>query len=212
MEIMYNDETGPCLVEVGSRCQGGEGTWLPSAMECIGFTQVTVTLDVYLDGKLFDTLDSKNYVLMKAAREVDMLSEQCGVVRSTPGDGFIKKLPSFRSLSWEIKPGDWIPKTIDCFTRPGCVQLVHESEEQADKDFEAIHSLDKIGLIDFSVVCPIPPVTGAVVIVDPFSSGANLAAMVIKWGFKLILVFSENDNPVAALVSVSDGVSSFIHY
>ena len=27
--------------------------------------------------------------------------------------------------------------------------------------------------------------------------------MVIKMGFKLILVFSENDNPVAALVSVS---------
>lgn len=30
----------PCLVEVGSRCHGGEGTWLPVAMECIGYTQV----------------------------------------------------------------------------------------------------------------------------------------------------------------------------
>ena len=26
----------PCLVEVGMRCHGGEGTWLPIAMECIG--------------------------------------------------------------------------------------------------------------------------------------------------------------------------------
>ena len=26
----------PCLVEVGTRCHGGEATWLPVAMECIG--------------------------------------------------------------------------------------------------------------------------------------------------------------------------------
>ena len=49
MEVMLNTikdpATGavtydPCLVEVGSRCQGGEGTWLPMARECIGYTQV----------------------------------------------------------------------------------------------------------------------------------------------------------------------------
>ena len=58
-----------------------------------------------------------------------------------------------------------------------------------------------MGLLDFSIVCPQAPHTGAVVVVDPFSSGANIAAMVVKWGYKLVLVFSENDNPVAALVS-----------
>ena len=45
-QVMYNDVTGPCLVEVGSRCHGGEGTWLPTIQECIGFTQVSVTLYV----------------------------------------------------------------------------------------------------------------------------------------------------------------------
>ena len=40
MEVMYNETTGPCLVEVGSRCQGGEGTWLPTCVECVGYTQV----------------------------------------------------------------------------------------------------------------------------------------------------------------------------
>ena len=57
MEIMYTD-TGPCLVEVGSRCQGGEGTWLPVAKECIGYTQVEVTVDVYMNGtRWFDRID-----------------------------------------------------------------------------------------------------------------------------------------------------------
>jgi hypothetical protein len=39
------------------------------------------------------------------------------------------------------------------------------------------------------------------VIVDPFSTGANLAAMAASWGYRVILVFSEVDSPVAKLVA-----------
>lgn len=116
-------------------------------------------------------------------------------------------MPSFRSINWEIKPGDYIPKTIDCFTRPGCVQLVGETEEQADIDLEAIHDIELLGLIDYSVICPKPPMIGAVVIVDPFSTGANMAAQVLKWGYKLILIFSEIDSPVAKLVAKGTNVN-----
>lgn len=48
MEVMLDNwgtaeapEFVPCLVEVGARCQGGEGTWLPMAKECIGYTPVS---------------------------------------------------------------------------------------------------------------------------------------------------------------------------
>lgn len=47
-----------------------------------------------------------------------------------------------------------------------------------ERDFEAIHSIEEIGMFDFSIICPTPPAIGAVVVVDPFSSGANIAAMV----------------------------------
>ena len=47
MEVMLDNwgtaeapEFVPCLVEVGARCQGGEGTWLPMVKECIGYTPV----------------------------------------------------------------------------------------------------------------------------------------------------------------------------
>jgi hypothetical protein len=48
MEVMVNWIEGegkvrvpePCLVEVGARCHGGEGTWLPLVKECIGYSQV----------------------------------------------------------------------------------------------------------------------------------------------------------------------------
>lgn len=44
MEVMWiDDKSGghPCLVEVGSRCHGGEGTWLQVAQECVGYTHVS---------------------------------------------------------------------------------------------------------------------------------------------------------------------------
>lgn len=39
MEVKYTT-TGPCLVEVGTRCHGGEGTWQAIAQECLGYNQV----------------------------------------------------------------------------------------------------------------------------------------------------------------------------
>ena len=61
-----------------------------------------------------------------------------------------------------------LPSTITHVRSPGCVQLVSDTEEQADIDFEAIHALDKVGLLDFSIICPTPPVTGAVVVVRAY--------------------------------------------
>ena len=41
MELICCDD-GPYLVEVGSRCQGGKGTWIQIAQDCIGYTQVSL--------------------------------------------------------------------------------------------------------------------------------------------------------------------------
>lgn len=202
----YIDEHGeeqfdPCLVEVGARCHGGEGTWIPVAIECIGYTVVNVTLDAWLDGKFFDSLPKDGYELKGIGYDVDMCCRHNGIVRGFPGEAALKAMPSFRSVSWECKPGDYIVKTIDCFTRPGCVQIVNSDIAQCEKDFEFIHSIEEMGLIDFSIISPNPPSVGAVVVVDPFSSGANMAALVLKWGYKLILVFSQKEGSVHNLVA-----------
>jgi biotin carboxylase len=103
MEIMFCRD-GPCLVEVGSRCHGGEGTWLPIVRECIGFSVVDVTLSAYLDGKLFDSLDKDHLPVRKSGMDVDFVNLQGGIVRAMPGEDVIRALPSFRSINWEIKP------------------------------------------------------------------------------------------------------------
>jgi biotin carboxylase len=134
MEVMWIEDGGegfPCLVEVGSRCHGGEGTWLNVAHECVGFTQVSLTMDAYTGAKFFNSIeDGNHYPLRKAGRDVDLVSRHSGLVRGFPGEAVLRALPSFRSMHWECKVGDFISKTVNCFTRPGCVQLVNESEEQ----------------------------------------------------------------------------------
>jgi hypothetical protein len=56
------------------------------------------------------------------------------------------------------------------------------------------------GLFDFEIICPQPLPTAAVVVVDPFSSGSLLSAQVLKCKFRLVMVFSEVDSPIANLV------------
>jgi hypothetical protein len=56
MEVMFNETTGPCLVEVGSRCHGGEGTWVPVAEECLGYSQLDTNLNAFLRPDRFDAL------------------------------------------------------------------------------------------------------------------------------------------------------------
>mmetsp|Transcript_22960 Transcript_22960/g.78202 ORF Transcript_22960/g.78202 Transcript_22960/m.78202 type:complete len:82 (-) Transcript_22960:72-317(-) len=51
------------------------------------------------------------------------------------------KLPSYLSKDISVKTDDDIHKTIDLFTMPGRVQLLHESKAQVDIDYELIHAI-----------------------------------------------------------------------
>lgn len=87
--------------------------------------QVEVTLDVYLEGALFKTLQKDTFPKRKAAREVDMVSRNGGIIRKLIGDAFIRALPSFRSLTWDVKPGDYISKVrllFYCCYPIGCIR------------------------------------------------------------------------------------------
>jgi len=194
-------DDGPCLVEVGSRVHGGEGSWVPLALECVGYTAVGATLDVYLRPEKWGELPDRPLTLLKHGREVDIVNRHSGVLRGFPGEAVIRAMPSFRNINWDYKPGDFLPLTKDVFTRPGSVILVNEDEAAVDRDFEEVHRMEHMGLFDYTVMCPEPPPLGAVVVVDPFSTGAALAALASSMGYKVVLLFSERDSPVAALVS-----------
>lgn len=56
-----------------------------------------------------------------------------------------------------------------------------------------------------ALAASVPPtmLEGAVVLVDPFSTGLHVAAQSAKYGMKVVRVFSIWDSPVAALVNKS---------
>ena len=118
MEVMYNPHPdpkqggGPCLVEVGSRCHGGEGTWLPIVNDSIGYSQVSITADVYLNGPLFDQINPIQYPFVKYGMDCDMVSRSSGIVRGFPCEPIIRKFPSFKSISWEVHVGDFCPLIV----------------------------------------------------------------------------------------------------
>jgi biotin carboxylase len=141
---------GPCLVEVGSRCHGGEGSWVPVAEECVGYHQIGATLDVYVDPDAFEALPAAPTQLHKSGCEVFLVARQTGLVRQLPGVDAIRALRSFRHMELAVQPGMKQCATIDCFTRPGAVELVHDDDAVLAADVEVIRGLEVDGLFEFA--------------------------------------------------------------
>ena len=55
--------------------------------------------------------------------EAFLVSYKKGTVRDIPGLEVIRALPSFRRMEMMTQPGATLNPTIDCFTRPGSVQV-----------------------------------------------------------------------------------------
>ncbi len=138
--------------------------------------------------------------IMKHGAEVFLVSKEAGMLRGLPGVEKSKQLQSFQNMQILAQKHRFVPRTVDCFSRPGSAQLVHSDPEVLKRDYESIRQLECRGLLDFEIICPHPLSLGAVVIVDPFSSGAIMASQVLQMGRRLVIVLSEKDSPIADMV------------
>lgn len=136
---------GPCLVEMNCRAQGGDGNWRPLAKALTGgYSQVEATVDSYLDKKSFDTLPKIPVSPPKAfGQEVILVSYAEGEVVGTPGYDVIKNLESFVFMETGVAIGSHVEHTVDLLTCVGSAILLHEDEEQLQKDIATIRELEK---------------------------------------------------------------------
>ncbi len=206
MEVKLTSR-GPCLVEVGLRCHGGEGTWQPIAKQAIGYDQIHTAYDAYMKPESWHQLPSSPSHLIKHVAEVFLVAKEAGMLRSIPGIEKIKQLQSFQNMYISAKEHKFVPRTVDCFSRPGSVQLAHSDPEVLERDYDFIRKLEYCGLLDFEIVCPYPLSVGAVVVVDPFSSGAIMASQVLQLGFRLVIVLSDVDSPIKEMVQQGSAVN-----
>lgn len=137
--------SGPCLVEMNCRAQGGDGNWRPLARALTGgYSQVEGCVDAYLEKKAFHTLPKIPPSPAKAfGQEVILVSYAEGDVIGTPGYDEIKELESFVYLETGVSVGSKVEHTIDLLTSVGSVIVMHSDEEVVKKDIAKIREMEK---------------------------------------------------------------------
>jgi hypothetical protein len=146
--IWLEDENQPCLVEVGARSHGGEGTFMELTEKAIGYNQITLSHDILFEDEtkyFLSKIPLFPKKLKKYAIDLCMVSYEEGIFEGfVPGAlEIIQNLPSFHSMEIFIKPGIELHKTIDLITSPGCIQLLHNELTVIEDDYQTIHNLER---------------------------------------------------------------------
>lgn len=141
---MINTETGPIIVDFGARLHGCDS---PSInRECTGVGQDELTADAFTAPAEFMRKTAAPYRIYKHLMTVDFISPVSGIVTSLEPFDAIKRLPSYHLLRLDVTMGDRIDRTVDLFTSPGLVELIHRDQEQLRKDLVTIRSLESSSL------------------------------------------------------------------
>ena len=96
----------------------------------------------------FDKLPESKSYMQRYGREVFLVAREDGKIKSIPGIDTIMGLRSFVKCEMCVQPGDELKKTVDCFTRPGAIQLIHDDAKVVEEDYETIRKLEANGLFE----------------------------------------------------------------
>ncbi|CAJ1927530.1 unnamed protein product [Cylindrotheca closterium] len=149
-EVMYTAR-GPVLVELNCRLHGGNGAWVRPAEICMGYDQLTMLMDCYLNGgKIFDNIPSRPITANSYCQQVKMRSHIEGVLKTVIPSQFerIEALPSYYSHLFGVSEGDRLLKTVDMPSVPGEVTLVHSDKDQLAVDYEKLNEILAEGIFE----------------------------------------------------------------
>ena len=142
-EVMMT-ETGPCLVEINSRCHGAGGAWMPLAQEMVGYTQVDASVSAFLSAEAFARLPDVPPSFRACGKMVALISYHEGLVAQTRFEQ-VQELQSCVSLNAHIRDGDFVKPTIDVFTILGFCVLVHSDPAVLARDLDSIRQMEHAG-------------------------------------------------------------------
>jgi len=141
-EVMYTPQ-GPRLVEVGARCHGAEGNWVPLANKGYGYSQVSVLIDAFLDPEAFDACPVEPIIKGWHAHKIDIVSYVEGKLKDMPRLEEVKQLKTFFGMDILVKVGGPIKRTIDCITTPGSIRLCGEDQFEVQADALRIRQMEE---------------------------------------------------------------------
>ena len=134
----------PVVVDFGARLQGRNTPTLNR--ECTGIGQDELTADAYVDEESFRRKTARPYHIFKYHMTVDFISKVEGRVASLDAFEAIKRLASYYLLHLNLKVGGELQRTVDQFTSPGHVDLIHRDPQQLRRDLTTIRESEASGL------------------------------------------------------------------
>lgn len=137
---------GPRLIETAARACGAD-LHVP-VKEAIGESQLDWTVDAYTRPGAFLARWEQGYELAGHAGLVNMVSPKSGTLRDYPKMAELRGLDSFHDLALNVRPGDPIHRSVDDWTYPLRVYLVHETANTVLHDILTAHYLDGDGFYD----------------------------------------------------------------
>ena len=149
-EIMYTNR-GPVLVEVNCRLHGGNGAWVHPAKQCMGYDQLSMLMDVYLnDAKIFHSIPARPTTAHSYCHQVKMRSHVQGTLKRVIPEQWerILALPSYVEHVFGVRPGDQILKSVDMPSIPGEITLVHPDKHVLAADYQLLNTILAEGIFE----------------------------------------------------------------
>jgi biotin carboxylase len=137
---------GPRLIETGARVCGAD-VHVPAGA-AIGRSQLDWTVEACLRPERFARRPRNGYQIARHARIVNLISPVDGVLAGYPRMDRVRSLSSFHDALIRVLPGGRISRSVDSFTFPMRVFLLHEIESTAARDANTVRYLDGEGFYD----------------------------------------------------------------
>jgi hypothetical protein len=102
-------------------------------------------VDAYTDPSGFSERAKEDYRIERHAICVNMVSPRSGVLRGYPKLDELRALPSFHNTLTRVRPGDRVHRTVNDFTYPMLVHLLHPSKAVLLRDYATARYLDGEG-------------------------------------------------------------------
>lgn len=133
---------GPRLIETGARVCGAD-VHVPAARPSA--SQLDWTVDAYADPARFAARWRTGYELRRHARIVNMVSPVEGTLVGFPKLSRLRSLESFHEVLYRVTPGGEIHRSVDDWTFPLRVFLLHETASTVARDALTTRYLDGDG-------------------------------------------------------------------
>ncbi|WP_216628504.1 ATP-grasp domain-containing protein [Pseudoalteromonas caenipelagi] len=140
-------KSGPVLIESNARLMGASIDE-ESFIKALGYTQVSMCVDMYLDPETFiNKTVTSAYQLNAHLAEVSLLFKKDGQLTGIPGIPMIEELTSFSNFSGLPETGIEVTITVDTIGLPGFVYLVNSDSNQLLSDFSTLLKYQRDDLI-----------------------------------------------------------------